>query len=336
MSRIDGWYFDGRSSAGWRVSLELGMDVLKLSGGAELEYRVEETRVEDRVGSTPRRLRFSDGAVFETEAYEAVDAWLSRRGICAAPWWQRMERYTGAALAGLLLTAACYWAGVVYGIPALAEFAAFRLPEEVDRKLGEEAWRSADRALFTASALTEETKRQVDEQFRRVIDPATAPQHRLEFRHGGAIGANALAFPGGIVVVTDELVLLAQHPEEVAAVLAHEAGHLHYRHGLRMALEQTSLGLLAVVLTGDPSWLGAGIPLLLIQNSYTRDFERQADDYAVRRLRALGIAPGRLAEMLERLERQACKSNCPTWDWFSTHPAARERAERITRGQTDG
>ena len=71
------------------------------------------------------------------------------------------------------------------------------------------------------------------------------PKLRLELRHGGSeIGPNAFALPAGIVVVTDELVLLAQHDEEIESVLAHEIGHVMHRHSLRMLLQGSASALL--------------------------------------------------------------------------------------------
>ena len=67
---------------------------------------------------------------------------------------------------------------------------------------------------------------------------------RLELRAGGAIGPNAFALPSGIIMVTDELVRIAEHPEEFESVLAHEAGHMVHRHSLRMLLQGSASTLL--------------------------------------------------------------------------------------------
>ncbi len=55
----------------------------------------------------------------------------------------------------------------------------------------------------------------------------------VEFRASPIIGANAFALPGGIVIVTDQLMQLAEHDDEILAVLAHEIGHVKHRHVLR-------------------------------------------------------------------------------------------------------
>ena len=55
---------------------------------------------------------------------------------------------------------------------------------------------------------------------------------------------------------------------------------------------------------GDVSALAAAAPAALLNARYSRDLEREADAYAVRALRAVGIAPTRLADMLERMETE--------------------------------
>ncbi|MEB3735127.1 M48 family metalloprotease [Halopseudomonas pachastrellae] len=47
---------------------------------------------------------------------------------------------------------------------------------------------------------------------------------KVHFRSAPALGANAFALPGGHLVFTDAMVELAQHDDELVAVLAHEAG----------------------------------------------------------------------------------------------------------------
>jgi Zn-dependent protease with chaperone function len=128
---------------------------------------------------------------------------------------------------------------------------------------------------------------------------------RLVFRASPEIGANAVALPSGTVVMTDELVRLAAHEDEVVAVLAHELGHIHGRHALRSLLQHSATVVLIAVATGDlgsVSTLSATLPTFLLEMKYSRAFEFEADDYAAVALPLVGIAPARLAAILQRLE----------------------------------
>ena len=142
--------------------------------------------------------------------------------------------------------------------------------------------------------------------------------------------------------MTDELVRLAGHEDEVIAVLAHELGHVHGRHALRSILQHSATVVLIAVATGDLaslSALSATLPTLLLEMKYSRAFEIEADDYAAALLPHLGIAPDRLAAILERLEISAMLQRVDSedsggdnvlLDYVSTHPATEERVRRLT------
>src|SRR5690606_41884932 len=60
-----------------------------------------------------------------------------------------------------------------------------------------------------------------------------------------------------ILVMTDQLVALAQDDVELLAILAHEVGHHEHRHGLRRALEKSAVLVVMGFLFGDVSGTGA-------------------------------------------------------------------------------
>jgi Zn-dependent protease with chaperone function len=137
-----------------------------------------------------------------------------------------------------------------------------------------------------------------------------------------------MALPGGTVVVTDELVKLAGHDEEILAVLAHELGHVQERHGLRMALQAMGAGAILVALTGDLSSvsdLAAGLPAVLLQSGYSRSMEREADDHAWRGLNATCIAPQRFADILRRLDAKPTETGL-----LDSHPGTAERIRQFS------
>jgi Zn-dependent protease with chaperone function len=329
---IEGWYYDGRTSRRRQTYLDDAVaDRVSLSGEVSADYPMGEVQADVSVGSATRRLRFSDGALFETQDWAALDRWLAAHR--PAPWWHRAERYTGAALLGLALTALLYWLAATVGIPALAGYVADHAPPEWDVQLGQQVWDGMDKTFFQPSELSPPEQQTATQAFARL--QAASPEfhaYRLFLRKSSALGANAIALPGGLLVVTDELVRLARHQDEITAVLAHEFAHVHYRHGLRTALQQTVIGLLVLALSGDVSVVGGSLPLVLMQSRYSQEFETQADVYAAERMRAMGIPVSRLADMLEQLERYACERkplDCRQPNWLSTHPATDERIARL-------
>jgi len=99
---------------------------------------------------------------------------------------------------------------------------------------------------------------------------------------------------------------------------------------------------------GDVSSVAAGAPTLLLQARYSRDHEREADNYGAAMLKANGIPPRRLAEMLAKLEAAhrakaepaAEKEPAVTatdkrsiGDYLASHPATRERIDALDKMQ---
>lgn len=117
---------------------------------------------------------------------------------------------------------------------------------------------------------------------------------------------NAFALPGGRLVFFRGLIEEADNPEEVAAVLAHEIGHVVYRDPTRDALRSAgSLGVLGL-LFGD--FAGGTVALFianqLINASYSQAAEARADDYAHGLLAQANISPVALGTFFERLYKE--------------------------------
>lgn len=140
---------------------------------------------------------------------------------------------------------------------------------------------------------------------------------------------NAFALPGGYVVFFDGLLDVAQGPDEIAGVFAHEIGHVVARDPSRMALRSAgSIGVLGL-LFGDFAG-GAAVLFLaerLIQASYSQEAEMNADIFASETLEKAGISPLGLAQMFERFQELGGAQ--PTLlDHFMAHPDLVSRIER--------
>ncbi len=130
-------------------------------------------------------------------------------------------------------------------------------------------------------------------------------------------------------MITDELVLLAKHDNELMAVLAHEIGHVVNRHALRRLLQDSTTALIIASITGDVTSvtaLSATLPTMLIEAKYSRDFEREADQFALRQLRENDIEPRYFADILLRLQAQHPDAG-DVFGYLSSHPATQERVK---------
>ena len=136
--------------------------------------------------------------------------------------------------------------------------------------------------------------------------------------------------------MTDALVKLAGHDDQLSAVLAHEIGHVRHRHGLRLGLQAAGLAALTAVVLGDIASvanLAVALPTAILQSGYTRAFETEADDYAFQRLKEVGISPQAFADMMRvfQKQREGRPPRGEAADYFSTHPATQSRIERAER-----
>ena len=294
-------------------------------------FPLAEIRLAPPLGGLARELHFADGSLCEAEPDPVLDRLLAAAGGRAARLLHRWENSLQYALMALLLTLLAVWTGMEFGVPALARQAAFALPASTEERLGDDALAVLDRFIFSPSRLSAERQRQLTNIFQRMT-PADGARYRLEFRASRRIGANALALPSGVVVLTDELVELARRDEEIVAVLAHEIGHINHRHTLRQVLQNSISGLLMAAITGDilsTSSFAATLPTVLVQARFSRQFETEADEAAVRYLRARGISTGHFANILTRLAQAHHEKEGDMSDYLSTHPSTLERIQRL-------
>ncbi len=328
MSRFEAYYYDGQSSQQHKVSVYfLSSQQLRIVGDAvAVTWALNQVRCSPRVGNTRRHLYFPDGTQCETVDNDAVDALFSQPSLL-----HRLESHLPHVVAALLMTVALVWGGVTFGVPALAKQVAFHLPTETDHLLGKEALAELEQHWLQPSKLPAMRQAQITRLFQTLQqDIPAARQYQLVLRDSEHIGANALALPSGVIVVTDPLVKLAQSDDELLGVLAHEAGHLQQRHAVRQMLQNSATALTLIFLTGDigsMTALAAGFPTVLVQSKYARDFEREADDFAFSYLRQHQRPTHALGDLLLRMEKREAEATS-WWEYFSSHPATKERAER--------
>ena len=144
---------------------------------------------------------------------------------------------------------------------------------------------------------------------------------------------NAVALPGGQVLLFDGLVQEAESPEELAGILAHEVGHVRERHVMTAMLRQFGLSILS---SGIGSNVGGGI-ITAASLSYSRDAEQEADVYARTQMARSDINPAGAAQFFERkLEEAGGESENVVTGWIATHPASGNRAKAFRESAIDG
>jgi predicted Zn-dependent protease len=329
-SAFEGVLYDGRSASGRRVVVVVDGAALSI---VDSESRAAITRSDVRVDApipgVARRLILPGGGSIESENNALVEAlWPAQGFVSRGAFW--LESRWSAAIAAVLLTAAFVWFVVSQILPLAAEPIARSISPRIEEAIGKQALRSIDATFAKPSRLPAERRREIDSKFEAFVENEPELEDvDLQFRRMGA--PNAFALPGGIVVVTDEMVQFAKDDDELFAAIAHELGHLQARHAMRLVLQQSGIAVLVTAIAGDAAgmtFLAAAMPAAVLNAGYSREFELEADRYAYGHLKRHGSSPAVLARLFRRLaeDRHAADANDPLARYLSSHPALEERA----------
>jgi predicted Zn-dependent protease len=303
-----------------------GGDVLAEGAFATLD-------IAPRVGSIPRRIQFADGALFETTDNDAIDRLLRAQGRKRAGFVHDLERFHPRLL--IFAAAVFLLSGLVYrfALPVLVEIAVAVTPPVVPKLMSAGTMETLDRSVLSKTDLDESRTAVIAEGFARIAAQSDrgAAGYTLNFRKGGLIGPNAFALPDGTLIVTDELVDLADGDTEMlVGILAHEIGHVELEHSLRQVYRAAGMAGLIMLIAGD---VGDGVEDLLVQGggvvalSYSRTAEAAADRYSVELMDKAGYDPLAIARFFEIVETKLGDTSGTTI--LSTHPGTPERRKAI-------
>ncbi len=332
---MQGCLFDGKSPEAHKATLVIMGEKTILRGQeAERVYKRETLQVSPRTGNADRFIYFSDGIQFQCKDQEILDHLPQEffsEGIVA---W--LENHVSVSIASILAVFCFLLIGYFYGIPALAERVAVKIPLETERTLGDHIhqWLD-DNKILTTSEISSELQETIREEFSRTHKNLQLyPYMQLHFRKSELLGPNAIALPGGHIVITDQLIELAQSNNEIVAILAHEAGHVENRHSMRNILQSSIVTLAVASITADVSSMGmtmTGLPVLFLQSNYSREFEEAADDFAIHLLSQNNIPSTFLADILERIDAKYGEGRGNDFAFLSTHPITADRIDKMRR-----
>jgi Zn-dependent protease with chaperone function len=287
-------------------------------------------RAEPRLGTGPRRVAFPDGTLFETNDHPAIDAVFGRDGwslIHAA------ERFHPRLALAIVAIAGAAWMIWRHSLDLLAAVAVALTPAAVVDAVDAGIRDSIDLALAAPSALDAAEQARAGAVFARLLaglesEMRGAHDFRLEFRALPGMGPNALALPGGTVILSDELVAMFPSEDVLAGVLAHEIGHVVKQHGLRQLYRSLGLAVLVALLAGDTAPIIEDVVLegnVLLSLPFSRRSESEADAFGVALAARAGYDPAGLIAFFDKLAET--RADGPSW--LSTHPSSRARSEAI-------
>lgn len=218
-----------------------------------------------------------------------------------------------------LIAAAWFWL-----LPYAAGRVANALPIEYEVKFGEESYNALIRDFKVLPQQTE-----LANQFYKELNISSAYPVKITVVEKAE--TNAFAIPGGHIVVFSGLLQQMQHPEELAALLAHEYSHVQLRHTTRSLVQSVGTYAMISMVFGDITGLGA----VLVENAqtlksleYSRKLEKEADLNGLQLLQQRNINGEGYIWLFNTLKKDTGSGSIPS-EWLSSHPDLDNRVKYV-------
>jgi hypothetical protein len=145
-------------------------------------------------------------------------------------------------------------------------------------------------------------------------------------------GVNAFASPGGFVHITRGALGLIKNEAELAAVLAHEIGHVAHKHTVNAIRKANGEKLITdATLSNRGPYLDKLANFaydMVLEGKFDRGDELDADKVSVTLTQKLGYASAGLADFLTRLDDR--NKDMPQRNGlFASHPETKERIDKV-------
>jgi Zn-dependent protease with chaperone function len=324
---IDAVLYDGKSSKEHGVTIEFTDDRRVVIASHEIDVSLSEIVIESRLGNTPRVIEFENGIRCKSRENDKLDKVLEKYGLSCSKA-HKLESSWTLTLGSIMVTIAFIWFMLTTGSTYTANALASLLPPSTLDNVSEITMNQLEEEFLKPSRLSREDKKIIQDHFDALAQGES--KYKLHFHSSPAMGPNAFALPSGDIVLTDQLVVLSKDKEyrDILGVLAHEKGHVVKKHSIRTAIRTGISGAIIGYITGDVSVIASTIPTILINSSYSREFEHEADVYAVKELKRMDISTQYIATLFESLEKkEKAEDNASIMSMFSSHPLTSERID---------
>ncbi len=174
---------------------------------------------------------------------------------------------------------------------------------------------------------------------KRLAASAPGADYAYQFKVVNASDVNAFALPGGYLYFNRGLIEAAKTEGQLAGVMAHEIAHVALRHGTNQAskayLSQMGLGVMSGLIGKDNSSTtktinavgGFGLNTMFLK--FSRTDEEQADVVGAQTMARAGYNPQDMVDFFEMLRSLQARDPGKVEQFFSSHPAPKDRATRI-------
>jgi beta-barrel assembly-enhancing protease len=232
-----------------------------------------------------------------------------------------MKKLQTEAFAGIILMALLF--GAIYFIFPPVEEKSHLLSVSQEKKLGDKL---IDMMIDKKSVIKDGALYELTDSIYRLLQNVQSEEDRalpyqLHLVRSSEI--NAMAMPGGHLVVYTGIIDMMEHPDELAGVIAHEMGHIVHRHIIERMAGSMGIGVLLTAISGDPTVVHEVLKMAL-NSAFSRKQEAEADQYAFELMAKAGFSPRKMAALFHRFNNM---SNIDIPYILRSHPHDHERIE---------
>ncbi len=356
--QFTGAYFDGLSARKHRVTVNLSprQMTLSLPEGRTLGWDYADLRRNSAsAGDNPpfhleRLAADPEGNRLESLTVDDPAFLLNLRQTSAVSLHSSLQRvkgsrHVGLALAVLVIPLFLYGLWKVV-IPELSDRVAMQVPVSWEEKLGTTVMQGLPKMLApTPNPAKEKVLQAIID---RLLSSGPDQPYDIRIYISPHKMINAVALPGGRIIVFQGLLNAAESPEELAGVLAHEIQHVVLRHSTRGIIRSLTSAILLTLIVGDMNGtmeMALNVAGELDGLRHSRNMEREADRQGMDMILTAGIDPSGMVRMFEKLqdreklltkgekaEQAGQEEDSSTWtEYLSTHPAGNDRVSQLKK-----
>jgi beta-barrel assembly-enhancing protease len=327
-------YYDGKSSFGNPATVQLLADCIKITTANDsIEWKLSELNLPDSFFNNNNTV-VKHGAHYPYSAIEVTGKEFQHYFKQAYPALNikatdiKVFQNTGNKVIVLVILGviALMLLSYFFFIPAVAELIAKRIPQSYEIALGDKMFEQLNAGFQVDSEQTA-----LANAFFHELNVAETYPVKITVVHSDI--SNAFAFPGGNIVVYDEMFKIMNTKEEFAALLSHEYSHVAKRHITRSLFRNLGTYLVISLVISDVN----GIMAVLLQNadnlkslSYSRSLEQEADEEGMLLMQEAGLNTNGMIDLFKHLG-DANKESQVIPEFLSTHPMLEARMKNIKR-----
>ena len=325
-----GKYFDGISSRSQDIGIQLdetnaGLRFGILSGQPDF-WAIDDILFEHIGNSLEIRNKHHSLALIKVNDDDFATAFIAFLKAKGQLTWY--HRFLQLGIKGYITIAVLIlWfivAGYLLLIPLIAEKAVVLIPQHYDISMGHTFYKQ-----YMNDNRMDSAKTVALNLFARQLHLNNTI--KLHFTVIDSPTVNAFSLPDGNIIVFTGLIHLMKDYDELAGLIGHEVSHVNNRHSMKMLCRNLSGYLFISAVLSDVNGIMAiiGDNVHNLQSlSYSRQFERQADEQGTALMIMNGINPKGMTTLFSRLKANE-KISLPAF--ISTHPITDDRIADINR-----